>query len=152
MKIDDRIKLREQLVEAYDQWIANAEDLTLKQYFIEEKIKIEQRINEFWVRKVLLSNPKFSILIAPQNTNIVVCQIPMSSPTEEQARQEIGEALLNAFSMDGLRLYDGEFTVIVVRNSLYNKTERKVAEIMNDNEAYVTSAAFRVEKGGISWI
>ena len=152
MNIDDRIKLRQQLVSTYDQWIANTEDLTLKQYFIEEKMKIEQRINEFWIRKVLLSNPKFSILIAPQNTDVVVCQIPMSSPTEEHARQEIGEALLNAFSVDGLRLYDGDFTAIVVRNSLYNKTVRKVADIMNDNEAYVTSAAFRVEKGNICWI
>lgn len=152
MVIDERIKLRRLLVETYDQWIANTSDLTLRQYFIEEKMKIEQRINEFWIRKVLLSNPKFSILIAPHNTDVVVCQIPMSSPTEEQAIQELGEALVNVFTTEWLSLYDGDFTAIVVRNNLYDKSVRIVADIINNNETYVSSATFKVEKGGFSWL
>lgn len=54
MNTYDKIALRQEVVETYDQLIANTEDLALKQFFIEEKLKVEQRINEFWMRKVFL--------------------------------------------------------------------------------------------------
>ena len=152
MTHNDKIKLRQQVVETYDQLIANTEDLSLRQYFIEEKLKVEQRINEFWMRKVLLSNPTFVLLIAPMNTNQVVLELPMSSPTESQARFEVAEELMAAFTHDGIKLYNGDFLAIVVRKAFHDRNVREVNTIMNDKNTYIDSRSFRVTNGAISWI
>ena len=148
----DKLKFRRQVVATYDQLIANTEDLALKQFFIEEKLKVEQRINEFRMRKVLLSNPTFVLLIAPMNTNQVVLELPMSSPTESHAKYEVAEELMAAFTEDGVKLYNGEFLAIVVRKAFHDSNVREVNTIMNDKNTYIDSRGFRVTNGAISWI
>ena len=152
MSLADKNKIFQQVVATYDQLIANTEDLALKQFFIEEKLKVEQRINEFWMRKVLLSNPTFVLLIAPMNTNQVVLELPMSSSTESHAKYEVAEELMAAFTEDGVKLYNGEFLAIVVRKAFHDSNVREVETIMNDKNAYIDSRAFRVLDGAISWI
>lgn len=152
MSLADKNKIFQQVVATYDQLIANTEDLALKQFFIEEKLKVEQRINEFWMRKVLLSNPTFVLLIAPMNTNQVVLELPMSSPTESHAKYEVAEELMAAFTEDGVKLYNGEFLAIVVRKAFHDSNVREVETIMNDKNAYIDSRAFRVSDAAISWI
>ena len=150
MTIEDKNRFKKQLVATYDQLIESADDLILRQYFIEERLKIEQRVNDFWLRKVLLSNPMFLLLIAPHATKQVVFTLPMTSATEEQAKMEVGAAIMSLASEYGVHLYDGEYNAIVVRKSLYNN-ERAVTDITNDEGACVTSKAFAVKEGSIKW-
>ena len=126
--------------------------MTLRQYFFEEKLKVEQRINEFWMRKVLLSNPTFVMLIAPVSTNQVVLELPMFSPTESQARFEMAEELMAAFTQDGVKLYNGGFLVIVVRKAFHDSNVREMDVIINNKNAYITSRSFKVSDGAISWM
>lgn len=151
MNLDERIKLKEEVVRVYEQWISQTEDLILKQFFIEEKMKAEQRVNEFWLRKVLLSNPSFMMLIGSMVTNRVLLAAPMSSPTEDNAKFEVTSELSRLFSEEGLRLFDGEYILLIVRKSFYNISERDLAAIMNNNEAYITSKAFKVSNGNVQW-
>lgn len=151
MNLDERIKLKEEVVRVYEQWISQTEDLILKQFFIEEKMKAEQRVNEFWLRKVLLSNPSFMMLIGSMATNRVLLAAPMSSPTEDNAKFEVTSELSRLFSEEGLRLFDGEYILLIVRKSFYNISERDLAAIMNNNEAYITSKAFKVSNGNVQW-
>lgn len=151
MNLDERIKLKEEVVRVYEQWISQTEDLILKQFFIEEKMKAEQRVNEFWLRKVLLSNPSFMMLIGSMATNRVLLAAPMSSPTEDNAKFEVTSELSRLFSEEGLRLFDGEYILLIVRKSFYNISERDLAAIMNNNEAYITSKAFKVCNGNVQW-
>lgn len=151
MNLDERIKLKEEVVRVYEQWISQTEDLILRQFFIEEKMKAEQRVNEFWLRKVLLSNPSFMMLIGSMVTNRVLLAAPMSSPTEDNAKFEVTSELSRLFSEEGLRLFDGEYILLIVRKSFYNISERDLAAIMNNNEAYITSKAFKVSNGNVQW-
>lgn len=151
MNLDERIKLKEEVVRVYEQWISQTEDLILKQFFIEEKMKAEQRVNEFWLRKVLLSNPSFMMLIGSMVTNRVLLAAPMSSPTEDNAKFEVTSELSRLFSEEGLRLFDGEYILLIVRKSFYNISERDLAAIMNNNEADITSKAFKVSNGNVQW-
>ena len=150
MTIEERIKLHEGNLEFYQNHAkvdktAEGQDLTQK------NIKEEQdKLNDLYLRRALLKNPSFQMVVAPMPSEIVTNMFSMSSRSQSEAIDETYDELILAVKDGRFKPYNGEFHIIVVRTALFRlERSHNIIEIIN-GDAFITDMVVKVENSVIS--
>ncbi len=150
MTIDDRIRLHESNLEFY-QNRAKVDKTALGQDLTQKNIKEEQeKLTELYQRRELLKNPSFQMVVAPKTTGIVTNVLAMSSRFQSEAIDETYDELILAVKDGRIKLFNGDFHIIVVRTALFRiECSLSIAEVIN-GDAYITDMVVKADNGIIS--
>ena len=148
LTIQERIKLHETNRDFYKACADKEKSEEKKKVLLFNMEKEIVALQELYQRLALLQSPSFLLLIAPVTPGTITHRLAMSSPTEDHARAEVEEELLQAVKDGRFKPFNGTYHVIVVRAALYNN-EKNVSDIVVGN-SFVTDKTCHYENGYIT--